>query len=62
MRVQIVHHQHDLVGGRVVLIKDLLHELGPILLDAVCAHLGEPRTCQGLISDKHVADPSRSYS
>ena len=56
MRVQIIHHQHDLVGCWIVLIKDLPHHLGPIPLGAVLAHLGDPSAYQWLVSDKHVAD------
>src|SRR5215217_3710629 len=57
MRVEVVHHQHDLLGLRVVQIDQLLYamrpvELGPPLGDTDVAPAG-----QGLANDEEVGRP-----
>lgn len=55
MGVEIVHHHHHLVGVRIVLGEQFLHEERPVFLGASPAHFEVALACQRLTGDEHVA-------
>ena len=58
MRVQVVHHEDDLLGVGVVPVHQLLDDLGEVQARAPVADGGVPPAAQRLADHKQVADPA----
>lgn len=57
MRVEVIHHQNDLFGGRIVLVGQAADELSPFDFASVSGHHRVTLTCQRFAGQEDVTPP-----